>query len=65
MILFGRKDKHIGTKELPNEVCIECGKKGGVVISDKEKFKGPIGVNQSRPTPIELRILLPSLIDES
>lgn len=31
MILFGRKDKHIGTKELPNEVCIECGKKGGVV----------------------------------
>ncbi|MFT4900174.1 MAG: hypothetical protein ACI9U0_001975 [Flavobacteriales bacterium] len=31
MILFGRKDKHIGTREIPNEICVECGKKGGVV----------------------------------
>ena len=31
MILFGRKDKHIGTREIPNEVCVECGKKGGIV----------------------------------
>ena len=31
MILFGRKDKHIGTREIPSEVCSECGKRGGVV----------------------------------
>lgn len=31
MILFGRKDKHLGTREISNEVCVECGKKGGVV----------------------------------
>ena len=31
MILFGRKDKVIKTRELPNEVCEHCGKKGGVV----------------------------------
>ena len=27
---------------------------------EKEKFKGPTGVNQSIPSPIELLILLPS-----
>lgn len=31
MILFGRKDKVIGTRELPSEVCEECGKRGGIV----------------------------------
>jgi len=31
MILFGRKDKVIGTREIPSEVCEECGKRGGVV----------------------------------
>ena len=31
MILFGRKDKYIATKDMPNEVCPECGKRGGIV----------------------------------
>ena len=31
MILFGRKDKVLLTKEIPLEVCKDCGKKGGVV----------------------------------
>lgn len=31
MILFGRKDKLLGTYEIPNEVCRECNKRGGIV----------------------------------
>jgi len=31
MILFGKKDKHIVTEQLPKEVCEDCGKRGGVV----------------------------------
>lgn len=31
MILFGKKDKHIATEELPNEVCDKCRKRGGVI----------------------------------
>lgn len=31
MILFGRKDKVMRTREIPSEVCDHCGKKGGVV----------------------------------
>lgn len=31
MILFGRKDKVLATREIPSEVCEECGKRGGVV----------------------------------
>lgn len=31
MILFGKKDKHLATEQLPKEVCEACGKRGGVV----------------------------------
>ncbi len=31
MILFGRKDKLLTTREIPEEFCESCGKKGGVV----------------------------------
>lgn len=31
MILFGRKDKVLGTREIPSEVCDHCGRRGGVV----------------------------------
>ena len=31
MILFGKKDKHIATEQLPKEVCDKCRKRGGVV----------------------------------
>tara|TARA_Y100000739_G_C20211203_1_gene285604 strand:+ start:24 stop:353 length:330 start_codon:yes stop_codon:yes gene_type:complete len=31
MILFGRKDKLLGTREIPDELCESCGEKGGVV----------------------------------
>lgn len=31
MILFGRKDKLLATREISNEFCEDCGKKGGVV----------------------------------
>jgi len=31
MILFGKKDKHIVTEQVPKEVCEDCGKRGGVV----------------------------------
>lgn len=31
MILFGRKDKLLATREIPSEVCEECGKRGGIV----------------------------------
>ena len=31
MILFGRKDKVLETREILGEVCDHCGKKGGVV----------------------------------
>ena len=36
-----------------------------VITSDKEKFKGPTAVSQSIPIPIELRISLPSSMEES
>ena len=35
------------------------------IVSAKVKFKGPTGVNQSSPIPVELLILLLSSIDES
>lgn len=31
MILFGRKDKLLGTREIPSEVCETCQKRGGIV----------------------------------
>ena len=31
MILFGRQDKVLATREIPSEVCEHCGKRGGVV----------------------------------
>ena len=31
MILFGRKDKLLATREIPNELCESCGEMGGVV----------------------------------
>lgn len=31
MILFGRRDKYLATREIPSEVCDECKKRGGVV----------------------------------
>ncbi len=31
MILFGRKDKLLATREIPDEECESCGEKGGVV----------------------------------
>lgn len=31
MILFGRRDKVLATREIPSEVCDECGKRGGIV----------------------------------
>ena len=31
MILFGRKDKLLATREIPNELCESCGEKGGIV----------------------------------
>ena len=35
------------------------------IVSVKEKFIGPIAVNQSKPIPIELLILSLSSIEES
>ena len=31
MILFGRKDKHLGLEKLEGQVCEKCGRKGVVV----------------------------------
>ena len=33
-----------------------------VIALEKEKLKGPIGVNQSMPNPVELLILLFALV---
>ncbi|MBK21089.1 MAG: hypothetical protein CMP63_02055 [Flavobacteriales bacterium] len=31
MILFGRKDKLLATREIPEELCESCGERGGIV----------------------------------
>ena len=31
MILFGRKDKLLATREIPQELCESCGERGGIV----------------------------------